>query len=131
MPSDELTPETFVCDALISGASPNEVTCLEACGLWQSTHVAWRLLLSTTDSAASCELLVVPAGNGWPIFANSDDTSGAAGERFDPPLWHVVQLWVVASSAGAAGDAGLSSRVDPNALCGMWLEVHAFLATVS
>ena len=40
----------------------NELSCIEACGLWQSTHVACRLLLTSAVSPASCVL--IPDGYG-------------------------------------------------------------------
>src|SRR5450631_1890607 len=78
MPSNALIPCTPDCDARKVGGGPNTVTWLEACALWQSVQVAWRLLNSTAGSAASCPLF--PEGSGCPVLVISVITLGAAGE---------------------------------------------------
>ena len=58
-------PTTPDCEMRIAGGgSESRDLRSDACALWQSTQVAWRLLFSTAGSAASCGLL--PAGSGWP-----------------------------------------------------------------
>src|SRR5579875_478983 len=101
------TPTVPACDTRTRGGTLNEVTSCALCGLWQSTQVAWRLLLSTAASLASCWLL--PLGKGWLILLYSAKTLGAAGERFDPMLWQDVQ---------ADSFCPRSRRTAPGALCG-------------
>src|SRR5690242_19633206 len=55
------TPETPLCETRIVGGCrfANDATAYAECPLWQSTQVAWRLLLRTTfcatrSSGASC-----------------------------------------------------------------------------
>src|ERR1022692_4963672 len=103
------------------GGGGNTPTGLDECPLWQSTQVAWRLLFSSTLSAASCGLVV--AGNGCPILgaAYSAKTLGGAGDINVPPLWQAMQ---------SCSFCPRSRRAGPWALCGAWQEMHAFCATV-
>src|ERR1019366_3234744 len=105
----------------MSGGGGNMPTACEPCPMWQSTQVAWRLLLSRVFSAASCGL--VDVGNGWPTLgvAYSENTFGAGGETFDPPLWQAMQ---------SCSFEPRSSRAVPLLLCGVWHEMHASAATV-
>src|SRR5579859_7292161 len=54
-PSVALIPIAPDCDGRNVGGSveEKELTCIEACGLWQSTQVPWRLLFSNGASPAS------------------------------------------------------------------------------
>ena len=53
VPSVALMPLTFFCDTRITGAAGEPSTGCALCPLWQSTHVAWRLLFSSASSVAS------------------------------------------------------------------------------
>src|SRR5262249_31831810 len=89
-PSPALIPTTEACEERSAGGEANVVTGVELCGLWQSTQVAWRLLLRTALSARSWTF--VPVAKGWlPAFANSAKTFGATGETLEPPLWQARQ----------------------------------------
>src|SRR5208282_2855587 len=83
-----LTPITPFWEARVIGGTGNDATWPDACPLWQSAHVAWRVLFTTLLSAASCTL--VPDINGCPTFgfAYSAKTFKAAGAMFVPPPWH-------------------------------------------
>src|SRR5271167_46451 len=119
MPSDALIPATPFCETRTAGGGGKVVTCCDPCPLWQSAQVACRLLLSSTSSVASWVLF--PAGKGCPTLENSAKTLGMAGVRFVPPLWQPTQ----SCSFGPC-----SNRAGPSALCGVWQEMHALLATV-
>src|SRR5579862_3781417 len=116
-------PAMFFWERRISGGTGNVRTCSEACALWQSTQVAWRLLLSNTPSAASWAL--VEEGIGWPTLG--DAYSGAMlALRFIPetlvePLWQTRQ---------SCSSAPRSNRAGPAALCGVWQEMQASAATL-
>src|SRR6266568_6805947 len=116
VPSLALMPAMFFCEMRISGGGGNMPTAWEPCPLWQSTHVACRLLLSNVSSAASCGL--VEFGNGWPIFgvAYAENTFGAGGEMFEPPLWQAMQ------SCSFGPRSNLAAAV---LLWGAWQEMHA------
>ncbi len=68
-PSVALMPATSFCETRISGGGGKTPTAWDPWPLWQSTQVAWRLLLSRALSAASCGL--VELGNGCPIFGEA------------------------------------------------------------
>src|ERR1035441_8515625 len=69
MPSSALMPVAPACGGRMAGGAENWNYGLEACALWQSTHVACRLLLSSATSAASWKLF--PEGRGALTFAPS------------------------------------------------------------
>ena len=119
VPSVALIPSVPPCDPRMTGGRGvvNAVTAKLVWALWQSTHVACRLLFSKRGSAASWVLL--PEGKGCPIFANSAYTLGMAGEMFDPPLWQVMQFCVAASMLGTAGTGPRSNRAPAIELCGI------------
>src|SRR2546422_593915 len=119
MPSTALIPAVPFCDARIAGGLLNAVVCWDACGLWQSTQVACRLLLSSADSARSCRLLVEGTGCA-PVFANSPYTFKVAGWVFEP-AWHAMQ---------SCSFTLRNRRAGPEALCGMWQALQPFCATV-
>src|SRR5579863_3016575 len=115
-------PATFFCETRMSGAGGKTATGWEPCGLWQSTQVACRLLLSSVFSAASCGLAAL--GKGWPILgaAYSENTLAncTIGEMLEP-LWQAMQscsFWP------------RSRRAGPVALCGAWQAIQASAATV-
>src|SRR5215468_9755445 len=78
VPSVSLTPSVLFCDGRGAGGSVNPAVCSDACGLWQSTQVACRLLFNSADSARSCKLFAEGAGCD-PTFANSAYTLRSAG----------------------------------------------------
>src|SRR5947209_8003911 len=92
VPSLALMPIVFFCDTRISGAEGNASTGWEPCPLWQSTQVAWRLLLSSVSSAASCGLVEV--GNGCPTrgdwYSTKTLVKGAMSTLVGP-LWQEMQ----------------------------------------
>ena len=55
---------------------------------------------------------------------------GAAGDKYVPPSWQVMQLCVTGSYDGAAGVAGRSSRAGATESCDIWHDVQAFTPTV-
>src|SRR5664280_1579016 len=91
---------------------------LAACGLWQSTQEAWRVVRFNGFSAASCSELVVRTGCTLALL-NSCDRSFPPM----PPLWHTRQL----SSAWA----NRNRRWCVPAACGAWQFSHPLAATVA
>src|ERR1700722_8260768 len=129
MPSRALTPIAPACGGRIPGAAENCNSGFDPCALWQSTQLACRLLFSSGTSAASWKVL--PEGKGWLPFATSAMMFEIDGHKYVPPPWQIMQFWVTASSAGAAGDAGRSNRAGATESCVIWHDVQAFTPTVA
>ena len=123
VPSLALMPATSFCEMRISGGGGKTPTGSDPCALWQSTQVAWRLLLSNMLSAASCGL--VEAGKWMPDLGRGVLCKhiGVGRHRRDvrPPLWQAMQ---------SCSFCPRSSRAGPLALCGAWQEMQASAATV-
>src|SRR4051794_29345513 len=76
-----LIPEVPVAAAWTAGGvtTPAAALVRAACGLWQSWHSEWRLLLIGNVSAASCAPLRVVMGCLYCALVSEVKTSGTAG----------------------------------------------------
>src|SRR6476469_6250700 len=92
VPSLALMPATFFWEMRSSGGAGNNPTGSDPWALWQSTQVAWRLLLRSVFSVASG--VWVETGNGCPTLGVADSANtlalGVMGEMF-APLWQAIQ----------------------------------------